>query len=152
MNEIIISDTSCLIALSNIDKLHLLKDLYQEVAVTKEVQKEFGEPLPKWINVQKVKNNELQAELEKLLDKGEASSIALAIENQDSILIIDEMKGRTVAKSYQIELIGTIGVIMTAHKKNIITDGISVLSELIHAGFRVSDRLLNIIKEKYGEP
>lgn len=152
MNEIIISDTSCLIALSNIDKLHLLKDLYQEVAVTKEVQKEFGKPLPKWVTVQKVKNNELKAELENLLDKSEASSIALAIENQDSILIIDEMKGRKVAKSYQIELIGTIGVIMTAHKIEIITDGISVLYELIHAGFRVSDCLINIIEEKYGEP
>ena len=116
MTKIIISDTSCLIALSNTGNLNLLKELYQEIAITQEVQKEFGEPLPNWINVQNVKNKELQAKIEKLLDKGEASSIALAIENQDSILIIDDMKGRKVAKSYKIELIGTIGVIMTAHK------------------------------------
>ncbi len=151
MTKIIISDTSCLIALSNTGNLNLLKELYQEIAITQEVQKEFGEPLPNWINVQNVKNKELQAKIEKLLDKGEASSIALAIENQDSILIIDDMKGRKVAKSYKIELIGTIGVIMTAHKKGIIADGINVLSELISAGFRVSDDLLDELKKKYGK-
>lgn len=152
MSEIIISDTSCLIALSNIGKLHLLKELFEEVLITQEVQKEFGTSLPKWITVHRVKNKAQQVNLEKLLDIGESSSIALAIEKQNSILIIDEMKGRTVAKSYHIEIIGTIGVIMTAQNKGIIKDGISVLSELIHAGFRVSDSLLNFIEEKYGKP
>ena len=63
MNNIIISDTSCLIALSNIGKLHILKDLYQEVTITNEVQNEFGEPLPGWIivkNVKKTGNNKLR--------------------------------------------------------------------------------------------
>jgi predicted nucleic acid-binding protein len=152
MNNIIISDTSCLIALSNIGKLHILKDLYQEVTITNEVQNEFAEPLPGWIIVKNVINRKQQALLEKLLDKGEASSIALAIENQDSILIIDEMKGRKVALSYHLDIIGTIGVIVTARKKGIITDLMSVIFELIHEGFRVSDRLLKRLKEEFGEP
>jgi predicted nucleic acid-binding protein len=37
MHKIIISDTSCLIALSNINLLNILKDLYQEIIITKEV-------------------------------------------------------------------------------------------------------------------
>jgi len=33
MDKIIISDTSCLIALSNIGMLHILKDLFEEVLI-----------------------------------------------------------------------------------------------------------------------
>ncbi len=39
MGKIIISDTSCLIALSNIGLLNILKDLYGEVIITTEVKK-----------------------------------------------------------------------------------------------------------------
>ena len=56
MNKIIISYTSCLIALSNIKLLSILKDLYQEIIITQEVKDEFGENLPDWIKVLRVKN------------------------------------------------------------------------------------------------
>jgi len=46
MNKIIISDTSCLIALSNVELLDILKNLYEEVIITKEVHDEFGGDLP----------------------------------------------------------------------------------------------------------
>jgi len=58
MDKIIISDTSCLIALSNIGLLDVLRDLYQEVIITKEVQAEFGGNLPEWIIVSEVKNKD----------------------------------------------------------------------------------------------
>jgi predicted nucleic acid-binding protein len=80
MDKIIISDTSCLIALSNIELLDLLKDLYKEIIITREVQEEFGKKLPEWIKISDVKDKQKQSEVEKKLDKGEASSIALAIE------------------------------------------------------------------------
>ena len=83
MNKIIISDTSCLIALSNIGLLSVLRDLYQEILITQEVKDEFGEKLPDWIKVLKVKNVEKQREIAKELDKGEASSIALALETDN---------------------------------------------------------------------
>ncbi|MBN2259492.1 MAG: hypothetical protein JW702_03055 [Clostridiales bacterium] len=35
MNRIIISDTSCLIALSNIELLDILKELYEEIIITR---------------------------------------------------------------------------------------------------------------------
>ena len=80
MDKIIISDTSCLIALSNIGLLNLLKDLYEEIIITQEVKEEFGNKLPDWIIILKVKNKAKQADIAKKLDKGEASSIALALE------------------------------------------------------------------------
>lgn len=91
MNKIVISDTSCLIALINIEQLELLKEIYREIIITTEVYQEFGGLLPDWIIVTEVKNRQKQAELEKLLDKGEASSIALALEKKNTVLIIDEV-------------------------------------------------------------
>lgn len=49
MDKVIISDTSCLIVLSKIEKLDLLKDLFQEILITTDVYHEFGETLPDWL-------------------------------------------------------------------------------------------------------
>jgi len=151
MDKIIISDTSCLIALSNIGLLDVLRDLYQEVIITKEVQAEFGGNLPEWIIVSEVKNKDKQAEIEKIVDKGEASSIALALETKNSTLIIDEVKGRKIAKSFNLDIIGTIGILLLADKKGLITDVLSTILKMINRGFRLSDTLLDKLIDKYGK-
>ena len=150
MDKIIISDTSCLIALTNIGLLHILKDLYGEILVTSEVYEEFGGILPDWVIILDVKDKVKQADIESRLDKGESSSIALAIEIPDSILIIDEIKGRNIAKSFNIKIIGTVGVLLLASDKGLIEDVISVILKLVNKGFRLSDKLLDKIIEKYG--
>jgi predicted nucleic acid-binding protein len=151
MSKIIISDTSCLIALSKIDKLDLLKELYQEIIVTKEVSTEYGGSLPSWVLVYQVKDKIKQKELEEILDKGEASSIALALEIKKSTLIIDEIKGRKIAQSLKIDIIGTIGIILLANKKGIIKDVVGIMLKLVNKGFRLSDKLVNFIIEKYSK-
>ena len=50
-NVIVITDTSCLIALTKINVLHLLQKLFDSVVITEEIYMEFGEPLPEWIEV-----------------------------------------------------------------------------------------------------
>jgi len=151
MDKIIISDTSCLIALSNIGLLDILRDLYQEVIITKEVQAEFGENLPEWIIVSEVKNKDKQAEIEKIVDRGEASSIALALDTKNSTLIIDEVKGRKIAKSFNLDIIGTIGILLLADKKGLITDVLSTILKMVNRGFRLSDTLLDKLIDKYGK-
>lgn len=150
MNRIIITDTSCLIALSNINELQILPDLFHEIIITPEVSAEFGEKLPDWIKVTEAKNREKQADLEKILDSGEASSIALALESENSILLIDEIKGRRIAQSLNIEIIGTIGVIVLAEKKGIVKDIMSLIEKLISKGFRLSDKLIDTLNDEYG--
>ena len=149
MNKAVISDTSCLIALAKIDKLNLLRELYQEILITKEVNQEFGGSLPDWILIKEVSNKQKQIELEKQLDLGEASSIALALELENSTLIIDETKGRKIAQSYDIDIIGTIGIILLAEKKGLIPDVIAVMLRLVNQGFRLSDKLIDRIIEQY---
>lgn len=150
MNKIIISDTSCLIALSNIGLLHILKDLFQEIIITNEVKDEFGGALPAWIKIRAAKDSVRKKELEAILDKGEASSIALSLEIENSLLIIDENKGRKIANSLNIQIIGTIGVLILADKKKLIKDLLSVILKLVNNGFRLSDSLINKIIDQYG--
>lgn len=149
MDKIIISDTSCLIALSKINQLELLKSLFSQIIITKEVFTEYGSPLPDWIMIFEVKNAQKRAELEERLDKGEASSIALALEIENTTLIIDEIKGRKIAQSLNIDIIGTIGVILLAEKRGLIKDVLEVLFRLVNKGFRLSDKLIDSIINKY---
>jgi predicted nucleic acid-binding protein len=119
--------------------------------ITNEVKNEFGESLPNWINVVKVQDLQKKRELEEVLDAGEASSIALSLEIEDSILIIDELKGRKIASSLNIKIIGTIGILILAHKKGLIKDLITVILKLVNNGFRLSDDLLNSIVDQFGK-
>ncbi|HEX7411229.1 MAG TPA: DUF3368 domain-containing protein, partial [Bacteroidales bacterium] len=137
------------IALGNIGLLGILKGLYKEIIITQEVKDEFGDDLPDWIIIRKVINITRQAEIALRLDRGEASSIALALELKNSILIIDEIKGRTVAKSYNLEIIGTIGILLLADKNGLIKDFMSTIRLLMNKGFRVSDKLIGKLIEKY---
>ena len=89
MSNLIIADTSCLIVLEKINRLTLLQELFTVVTLTPEVQSEYGNELPDWMGVIAVKDDSRRQILERELDKGEASAIALAVENQDSLLLID---------------------------------------------------------------
>lgn len=77
-------------------------------------------------------------ELEAVLDKGEASAIALALETEKSQLIIDEKKGRKVAQNLKIDIIGTLKVIQMAKQKGIVQSAQPVIEDLQKAGFRFS--------------
>ncbi len=61
MPKTIISDTSCLILLSNINELELLNNLYGTIITTNEVATEYGLPLPQWflLLILKIKNTKV---------------------------------------------------------------------------------------------
>lgn len=140
---IIIADSSCLIALSNIQKLDLLEQVFGKISITKEVASEFGLVLPSWISVEAINNNKLFEEIKTFLDKGEASSIVLAIEHPGSLLIIDEVDGRRAAQKYSVQITGTIGIIGLAKQKGIIKSVKPLINDLKKAGFRLSEELEN---------
>lgn len=49
MYRLVIADTSCLIVLEKIDRLDLLKCVFDEITVSREISEEFGERLPGWV-------------------------------------------------------------------------------------------------------
>jgi predicted nucleic acid-binding protein len=76
----VIADTSCLIALSNINMLEILQKRYGRISITPEVAWEFGEVLPGWISIVPVKDVKKIHTIANHLDLGESSVIALALE------------------------------------------------------------------------
>ena len=97
MQKTIIADTSCLILLENIGELKILHLLFGEIIITSTIAKEFGEKLPKWIKIVDPENKTYQNLLLTTVDKGEASAIALAVEQKDCLLILDDQKARKLA-------------------------------------------------------
>lgn len=87
---VVVSNTSPLIVLSNIGEFELLHFLFGRVTIPKSVAEEFGDPIPEWIEVREVKNKILLNLLRERLHKGEAEAIALAIELEAELVIIDD--------------------------------------------------------------
>ncbi|MEQ9290453.1 MAG: DUF3368 domain-containing protein [Cyclobacteriaceae bacterium] len=151
MHEVIISDTSCLILLDKIGQLDLLNKVYGKLVITHEILKEFGLRLPNWVEVRRLTNKSVQTALEQTLDLGEASAIALAIENPSSLLIIDDLKARKMAKALNLRLTGTLGVIFKAKEIGVINKIGPVINQLIQEDFRISDNVVSEILRKSGE-
>lgn len=145
MNNAIISDTSCLIALDRIGKLELLQKLFNTIITTPEVKYEFGKDLPTWILIREVNNNNKKKELQSIVDLGEASALALAIETPQSLLIIDERKGRKLAKDLNIKIIGTLRLILMAKQKGFLNSVTETVSELRKANFHLDRKIVNRI-------
>jgi predicted nucleic acid-binding protein len=129
--------------LSNIDKLSLLRDLYGVVVVTPEVAGEFGETLPEWIAVVPVKDPIKTRIIEQSLDLGEASVIALAMETEKPLLILDDGKARRFAKNLALPMTGTLGIVAKAHHAGFVDDLKGVIADFRQCGFRIPNDIEN---------
>lgn len=151
MQKIIISDTSCLILLDNIGELNLLHKLYGTIITTEEVKLEFGKELPEWFEIKEPKDKNYQAIIENSVDKGEASTIALAIEYDDCLLIIDDLKGRKFAQQLGLHIIGTMGIIVDAKLSGFISSIKPTIQKIKNTNFRISEHIQKIMLIKAGE-
>jgi len=149
--RIVIADTSCLIALTNIEAINILKELYKEVFITEEILNEFGECVPKWIKVEKVKNNNYKKLLDQVLDSGEASAIALALDYDNVLLMLDDLKGRKEAEKLGFKITGTLGVLYKAKELGKINNLKEYLEKLKNVGFRISENIEKEILKKSNE-
>lgn len=105
---IVVSDTTAISNLVQIEKLNLLQSLYGEVIIPESVYKELQvlidlnivskEDLRKnWIKSKQVKDNSEVSKLLDRLDLGESQPIIMGIELSADYLLIDEKEGRLVA-------------------------------------------------------
>jgi len=131
-----------------IDELDLLRLLGKTVLITSVIREEIGQELPKWISVVDPDNNKYQKILEMDLDRGEASAIALSLNMDNSILIIDDLKGRKVAEALGLRFSGTFGLILHAKRKGIIDSVKPLIQKIKSTNFRFNESLINwILKE-----
>jgi len=150
MNSYIISDSACLIALDRIGKLSILKSLYQQILIPEAVYKEFGKSID-WINFQRVNTPNLVRTLQTQLDFGESEAIALALEKDNTTLILDDKKARRIAEELGVKIIGTIGILLKAKKASHIKQVKPLLDQLNDVDFRISDSLYRKALELAGE-
>jgi len=147
----IISNSSCIIVLENIDMLWILKELYDEILITEEVSTEFGKQEKNWIKIKRVKNKNYVDILNNFVDLGEASTIALALEMKNYSMILDDYKARKLAKNLGLRFTGTLGVILKAKRQGIIPLVSEVTDRLKTKHFHMSDQLINNVLKLAGE-
>jgi predicted nucleic acid-binding protein len=143
--EIIISDTSCLILLYKIKELELLRKFELPVCITPQIKNEFGLELPEWIQVKSPVDNRFTNVFEMEVDPGEASAIALSFENENSILIVDDLKARKLASRLQLRYTGTLGLILNLKQSGKVNKIKPIIEKIRLTNFRISDSLLDSV-------
>jgi len=151
MPKLVIADTSCLIIFDKIEGFEILKKVYDEIITTPEIQNEFGKPLPKWIKIESVKDKKYQRFIETQLDLGESSAIALAIEHEYALLILDDLRARRVAKRLGLMFTGSLGVINKSKELGVIEKIRPLIDKLKRTDFRVSDKVIDELTKRNNE-
>jgi predicted nucleic acid-binding protein len=141
----VISNTSCLIALSNIGELGLLERVYGDVWITPEVASEFGETIPSWMRITPVADKAKVKLIANTLDLGESSTIALAMEQEESLLILDDGKARRFAENLGLVLTGTLGVIVKAKQQGEPVDLKNIIARFRQCGFRIPNNIESVL-------
>jgi len=163
LGKVVIADAGPLIALSRIDALHLLRALFGQVLVTREVR---DETLPScaypgkekiaqafaagWLQFLEMPESTWQP-TNPGIDPGERSAIAAALQLPESLLIIDDRAGRAEAQSHHLALIGTAAVIGLAKLQGLISAARPVLAQLQPAGYFIHPRIIAKVLEQVGE-
>ena len=150
---IVIADSSPLIALAVIEKLEILKELYENVyvptAVLQEVvrtDKPFANELKLFLSgrIKDAKNKMAVKILSGDIGAGEAEAIVLALETQPAVALIDDLKARRFAKMNGIEVIGTMGILLKAKKDELIKEIKPLIYELLQHDIRISTKIIEI--------
>lgn len=158
---VVVSDTSVITNLLQINKIELLQQLFKKVVIPGEVYNELNR-IPghtiflaeqEWIQILSPADNLAVEKLLIYLDKGEAQSIVLAAELQADLLLIDERKGRQIAEEMGLKIMGLIGILIKAKNIGLINFVRPLLDELIaSAGFRIKEdfynQIITLVNEK----
>ena len=151
MPPVIIADASCLILLEKIGALDLLHQLFGRITITDIVAAEYGLPLPEWVSIQAARDARQLQFLTLTLDRGEASAIALALEQTECLLIMDERRGRQVALRLQLPVVGTLGILLRAKSSGFIGAVKPLLDAIGTTNFRLSEQLIQLVLKQAAE-
>jgi len=161
-----VADTGPLIALARGGHLQLLQALYEEVLTPPAVHTELclGSERPGskrladafeqgWLQVRRPSASATSAldELILILDPGEAEAIILAEEMDCRFLLIDERKGRAVARRRGVPIAGIAGVMLAAKKHGFIDEVLPLVKDLELIGYCMSPALVSEIAKRVGE-
>jgi uncharacterized protein len=160
---IVVSNTSPIINLAMVGELDLLQKLYSKITIPEAVRREIaiegaGQPGASevetldWIEVCQVVDRTAVALLQAELDDGEAEAIALAVELEADLVLLDERKGRAIAGRLGLKFVGLLALLIEAKQKGAIAAVKPVVDSLIEkAGFWINAELYNRVLKAAGE-
>ncbi len=151
-----VCNSSPIIHLTKIGLLEILQDLFGQILVPEMVFEECTNSIhhqdevglikkARWIHVQRIGNHNLFNLLHADIDAGEAEALVLALETNADLVLLDDQQARFKAKKLGLPVAGTVGVLLKARKKGLITSVSKHVQQLQNTGFWLSPALLSRI-------
>jgi predicted nucleic acid-binding protein len=146
---VVVSDTTTLIVLEKQNNLSLLCQVFSQVHIPVQVHEEllagsknFDIAQFSCFQRRKVLPSSRFNNLSQLLDIGESAAIELAISEQLP-LIIDEKKGRKIARQLGLAVTGFSGLLILAVQQQVLSsqEAIILLKNAKNSGYRLSNQL-----------
>jgi predicted nucleic acid-binding protein len=143
----VVVNTSPLVVLDRIEQLQLLPKLFGQIIRPQSVVDELqagrivhggSDELYRAVWLQTVEDPP-EMVLRKELGAGETAVIALAVKIGADLVILDDLAARNVAVELGLNITGTLGLLLAAHKKGFLPDLKGSIEALKAAGFRISD-------------
>ena len=160
MNKIVIADAGPLIAFARLHQLGLLPRLFDSVFVTDVVFAECAgrADFPESSLIREALDKKQLVlcsapdfpVFAQKIDAGEASAIAMAIECGGGILM-DDKAGRRIAMNAGIPVIGTVGVLVLAKRKGLVSPVKPLLEVLAASGYFLSGEIIAAALAASGE-
>ena len=149
----VISNSSPLIALEQIGRLHILGELFGEVRVPAAVVKEVASTvsLPVWVVCCPLAQPLAAAVLHTSLGAGESEAITLALQEQAGLVILDDRPARRIAAALGLQVIGTLGILLAAQNKGIIPAVAPAINGLAQHHFHAAPHLVQRVLLEAGE-
>jgi len=148
----VVSDTSSLIALHQIGQLSLLETIFGSVLIPPAVAREAPSiERPAWLLVCSLEKPLAPPIVGAGLGPGETEAISLALELRAERVILDDLPARVLAQRLGIPLIGTLGILLAAKRRGLVTAIREPIDTLRAGGFRVATDLYEQVLTKAGE-
>ena len=158
---VVICNTSPIQYLYQADMLELLPALAGKVYIPEAVVAELEEGrrrnviLPvledlSWLIVRPVRDRTLLPLVTHLGD-GEKEVLALGLETQDALLLLDDRDARRYARTLALEITGTLGLLLRAKERGILDAVGPVLDRLQSLRFRLNVRMREMVLKRAGE-
>jgi hypothetical protein len=160
---IIVSDTSPIANLIQIDALKILHQLFGRVIIPPTVEQEilalkkFNVDLTEfensdWIETVVPRDIQWVNQINNELDAGESEAIVIAIELHADYILIDERLGTKKAQEIGLQTVGLLGVLIKAKNEKHIKNIKPILDSLVNdSGFWIGSKLYNSVLKSVGE-
>lgn len=157
---VIIADSSPLVGLARLGRLGLLKQMAEQIMVPPAVWRETTGRADKpgaleiarceWIVVAPVDEGQVSEFLSDV-DRGEAEAIALALSRPEGLLLADDQKARRLAESRNLRVKGTVGLLVEAWRRGLLSKLGPELKALRANGLFIHPDLIGAALKETGE-